>query len=53
MAGLTPAAAPTPSSSCTSALRLLAAVLGGKVKLVKAADGASLVLTVGSGFRLG
>jgi LytR cell envelope-related transcriptional attenuator len=33
--------------------RLLAAVLGGKVKLVKAAAGASLVLTVGSGFRLG
>jgi hypothetical protein len=32
--------------------RLLASVLGGKVKLVKAADGASLTLTVGSGFRL-
>lgn len=32
--------------------RLLASVLGGQVKLVKAADGASLVLTVGSGFRL-
>ena len=32
--------------------RLLAAVLGGKVKLVKTGDGASLVLTVGSGFRL-
>jgi LCP family protein required for cell wall assembly len=31
---------------------LLAAVLGGKVKLVKATNGASLVLTVGSGFRL-
>ena len=31
---------------------LLAAVLGGKVKLVKTGDGASLVLTVGSGFRL-
>ncbi|HEV3464409.1 MAG TPA: LytR C-terminal domain-containing protein [Actinomycetota bacterium] len=33
--------------------RLLAAVLGGKVELVKASDGGSLVLTVGSGFRLG
>ena len=32
--------------------RLLAAVLGGKVKLVKAGGGSSLVLTVGSGFRL-
>jgi hypothetical protein len=32
--------------------RLLASVLGGKVKLVKASDGASLTLTVGSGFRL-
>ena len=32
--------------------RLLAAVLGGQVKLVKTGDGASLVLTVGSGFRL-
>jgi LCP family protein required for cell wall assembly len=32
--------------------RLLAAVLGGKVKLVKANDGGSLTLTVGSGFRL-
>ena len=32
--------------------RLLASVLGGQVKLVKAGDGASLVLTVGSGFRL-
>ena len=32
--------------------RLLASVLGGKVKLVKAGDGASLTLTVGSGFRL-
>jgi hypothetical protein len=32
--------------------RLLAAVLGGKVKLVKATNGASLALTVGSGFRL-
>jgi hypothetical protein len=32
--------------------QLLAAVLGGKVKLVKATDGASLTLTVGSGFRL-
>ena len=32
--------------------RLLAAVLGGKVKLVKTGGGASLVLTVGSGFRL-
>ena len=33
--------------------RLLAAVLGGEVQLVRAADGASLVLTAGSGFRLG
>ncbi|HEV3013990.1 MAG TPA: LCP family protein [Actinomycetota bacterium] len=32
--------------------RLLASVLGGKIKLVKAPDGASLTLTVGSGFRL-
>jgi LCP family protein required for cell wall assembly len=33
--------------------KLLAAVLDGKVKLVKASAGGSLVLTVGSGFRLG
>jgi hypothetical protein len=33
--------------------KLLAAVLDGKVKLVKASGGGSLVLTVGSGFRLG
>ena len=32
--------------------RLLASVLDGKVKLVKAGDGASLTLTIGSGFRL-
>jgi LCP family protein required for cell wall assembly len=32
--------------------RLLGAVLDGQAKLVKAGDGASLVLTVGSGFRL-
>jgi hypothetical protein len=32
--------------------RLLSAVLGGQAKLVKAADGSALVLTVGSGFRL-
>jgi NADPH-dependent glutamate synthase beta subunit-like oxidoreductase len=33
--------------------KLFSAVLDGKVKLVKATGGASLVLTVGSGFRLG
>jgi LCP family protein required for cell wall assembly len=33
--------------------RLLGEVLGGTVKLVKADDGATLVLTVGTGFRLG
>jgi hypothetical protein len=32
--------------------RLLSAVLGGQVRLVKAGEGAALVLTVGSGFRL-
>ena len=32
--------------------RLLASVLDGKVELVRAGDGASLTLTVGSGFRL-
>jgi hypothetical protein len=32
--------------------RLLGAVPGGQVKLVKAGEGATLVLTVGSGFRL-
>ena len=35
-----------------SQARLLASVLDGKVKLVKVGDGASLTLTVGSGFRL-
>ncbi|HSK36435.1 MAG TPA: LytR C-terminal domain-containing protein, partial [Actinomycetota bacterium] len=32
--------------------RLLSAVLGGQVKLVKAGEGGTLVLTVGSGFKL-
>jgi hypothetical protein len=32
--------------------RLLSAVLGGQAKLVKAGEGATLVLTVGSGFKL-
>ena len=53
--------APTPTGQATTLAyppalagqaRLLAAVLGGKVKLVKANDGGSLTLTVGSGFRL-
>ena len=35
-----------------SQARLLSAVLGGQVKLVEAGDSATLVLTVGSGFRL-
>ena len=39
--------------SMTQQAQLLAAVLDGKVKLVKASGGGSLVLTVGSGFRLG
>jgi len=53
--------APTPTGTASTLAyppalarqaRLLASVLGGKVKLVRAADGASLTLTVGSGFRL-